>query len=341
MARQRIADLIEEAVASGARKLKACSTVGISIRTLQRWSIDGELTEDLRATAYRPDPSNKLSDEEQQNILDVCNSPEFAGLTPNQIVPELADLGVYIASEATFYRVLKANNLLANRKRSKTNRRYHKPAAQKACAANQVWTWDISYLPSVIKGKHFYLYLIMDIYSRKIVGAEVYEQELGELAAELLQRTVWAEKCVNNDVVLHSDNGAPMRCFTMRAKMQDLGIISSYSRPRVSNDNPYSESLFKTVKYCPQWPKQGFADISDVRNWVDNFVQWYNLEHKHSGIKYVTPTQRHEGLDGEILENRKTVYQKAKEDNPNRWSKEIRDWEFIEEVHLNPDKKAA
>ncbi len=333
--------LINEAIIIGARKYKACKTIGISIRTFQRWVENGKVIEDMRPIVKRPKPHNKLSKIEQQQILDTCNSVEFADLTPNQIVPELADRGVYIGSEATFYRILKEYNQVARRRRSKHNRHYHKPDVQKASAPNQVWTWDISYMPSVVKGMHFYLYMIIDIYSRKIVGADVYAQELGEHAAELLQRAVWKEKCVNNDVVLHSDNGAPMRSFTMLAKMQDLGVITSYSRPRVSNDNPYSESLFKTVKYCPQWPKNGFESIENTRIWVDEFVNWYNCKHKHSGIKYVTPTQRHQGLDIDILLNRKTVYQKAKEVNPGRWSQETRNWDFIDEVCLNPDKKAA
>jgi hypothetical protein len=220
-------------------------------------------------------------------------------------------------------------------------RKYHKPKAQIADDANQVWTWDISHLPGKVKGHHYYLYMILDIFSRKIVGVEVHEQELGEYAAELLQRATWSEKCVNNDLVLHSDNGAPMRSFTMRAKMQDLGVITSYSRPRVSNDNPYSESLFKTVKYCPQWPVDGFGNIEEARLWVDKFVGWYNTEHKHSGIKYVTPAQRHDGLDTNILNKREEVYKKDRAKNPNRWSKNCRDWGFIEKVYLNPEKEDA
>ena len=162
-------------------------------------------------------------------------------------------------------------------------------------------------------------YLIVDIFSRKIVGADVYEQELGELAADFLQRTIWSEKCVNAGTVLHSDNGAPMRSFTMQAKMRDLGVASSYSRPRVSNDNPYSESLFRTTKYHHSWPKDGFNTLGEARLWVNHFVDWYNKVHKHSGIKYVTPEQRHKGLDKEILENRKAIYAKAQQENPSRW----------------------
>lgn len=326
---------------NGAQKGEASRTVGITIRTLQRWKVEGAIAEDKRATAERPEPSNKLSDEEHQRIIDICNAPEFADLPPNQIVPTLADRGIYIASEATFYRVLKAHKQRVNRRGSKSTRRYHKPKAQTATDANQVWTWDISYMPSKVKGQHYYLYMLLDIFSRKIVGVEVHHQELGEYAAELLQRAVWSEKCVNNDLVLHSDNGAPMRSFTLRAKMQDLGVVTSYSRPRVSNDNPYSESLFKTVKYCPQWPVDGFCNIEEAREWVDKFVRWYNTEHKHSGIKYVTPEERHYGLDTAILNKRENVYQKAKLKNPGRWSKDCRNWDFIEAVYLNPEKEAV
>lgn len=304
--------LIDEAVANGAQKNEASRTVGITIRTLQRWKVSGAIVEDKRPTDKRPEPSNKLSEEERQQIIDICNDLEFADLPPNQIVPTLADRGIYIASEATFYRVLKARNQLVNRTRLKSMRKYHKPKAQIADDANQVWTWDISHLPGKVKGHHYYLYMILDIFSRKIVGVEVHDQESEEYAAELLQRAIWSEKCVNNDLVLHSDNGAPMRSFTMRAKMQDLGVNTSYSRPRVSNDNPYSESLFKTVKYCLKWSVDGFGNTEEARLWVGKFVDWYNTEHKHSGIKYVTPKERHCGLDTKILNKQEGVYKKAR-----------------------------
>jgi len=333
--------MVNEAIANGARKTEACRVIGLPIRTLQHWVNNGVISADRRPTAKRPEPYNKLSAEGRQKIVDVCNEPEFADITPNQIVPTLADRGIYLASESTFYRVLKSRSQLVSRKRAKTRGHYKKPCVQKATAPNHVWTWDISYLPGRVKGQHYYLYMILDIFSRKIVGAEVYTQELGEHAADLLQRTAWAEKCVNKKVVLHSDNGAPMRSFTMLAKMQDLGVISSYSRPRVSNDNPYSEALFKTVKYCPQWPLRGFWNVDEARDWVDNFVGWYNTTHKHSGIKYVTPEERHKGLDIPILSKRDEVYQRAKSINPERWSRNSRNWDYINEVQLNPEKEAA
>ncbi|CAI2045415.1 Integrase core domain [Serratia fonticola] len=183
--------------------------------------------------------------------------------------------------------------------------------------------------------------MIMDIYSRKIIAAEIFTSETGDYAAELLQRAVWNEKCSSSNLVLHSDNGSPMRSYTLQAKMYALGVLSSYSRPRVSNDNPYSESLFRTLKYCPWWPENGFRTIDDARAWVSRFASWYNFEHKHSGIKYVTPDERHRGLDVKTLAARRSVYRLAHEKHPERWSKQIRNWDYILEVCLNPEKEAA
>ena len=293
---------------------------------------------DQRPNAANRIPRNKLSEAERQQILKLCNSPEFASLPPNVIVPTLADKGIYIASESTCYRILKSANQLTRRTREG---QYRRPDALKATAPNRVWSWDISYIPSWIKGQHFYLYMIADIYSRKIIAAEIFTSESGENAAELLQRAVWNEKCSSRNIVLHSDNGGPMRSYTLLAKMYARGVLSSYSRPRVSNDNPYSESLFRTLKYRPWWPENGFHKIDDARAWVSRFVNWYNLEHKHSGIKYVTPDERHRGLDMKILAARKSIYMLAHQQHPERWSKQLRNCDYIAEVHLNPEKEAA
>lgn len=341
--RQEFIHLIQEAVHQGARKKAACKIIGISIRTFQRWLPAKALsiTSDRRNSAHRPVPHNKLSEREVGKIIEICHSPEFSDLSPNQIVPTLADQNIYIASESTFYRVLSASGLLTHGLRARPKNVRKRPESQKATGPNQVWSWDITYLPNRIKGRYFYLYMIIDIYSRKIVGAEIYEKESSEYAATLLQRTVWTEKCISKNIVLHSDNGAPMRGYTMVAKMNDLGIISSYSRPRISNDNPYSESLFRVLKYCPQWPQLGFSGITEARHWVSDFTRWYNTVHKHSGIKFVTPDERHRILDINILKNRKLVYEKAKRQNPSRWAKNCRNWQFIHEVYLNPDKEVA
>ncbi len=332
-------NLVDEAVASGARKEKACEEIGLSIRTLQRWQENGDVSADKRPTASRPEPENKLTEEEQRAILDTCNREEYASLAPSQIVPRLADKGQYLASESSFYRVLKANNQLTHRGKAKPKGTKTKPKGFNATGPKQVWTWDISYCPSTVIGQFFYLYMIEDIFSRKIVGWEVNESESGEHAADLLERTLWAEKCVKKSVVLHSDNGSPMKCLTMQAKMLDMGVIGSRSRPGVSNDNPYSESLFRTVKYCRRWPSEGFKSLEDARGWVKGFVQWYNNEHRHSRIKFVTPAQRHNGEDKAILAKRRELYRNAQEKKPSRWSKDTRNWEEIGDVELNPEKK--
>jgi putative transposase len=253
-------------------------------------------------------------------------------------VPRLADQGRYLASEATFYRVLKAANQQHRRGRSHAPHKHAAPTTHRATKRNQVWSWDITYLPSPVRGKYYYLYLIEDIYSRKGVGWEVYEQESGELAAELMQRTVLAERCAGQPLVLHSDNGAPMKSVTLLSKLYDLGITPSRGRPRVSNDNPYSESLFRTLKYCPQWPKDGFADLDAARSWVRDFIRWYNHEHRHSSIRFVTPAQRHRGEDQAVLAKRHALYQQARHQHPHRWSGNTRNWQPIGAVTLNPER---
>ena len=329
-------EMIQVAVDSGASKTKACETMGLCLRTVQRWE---HSLEDRRQTVIRSEPANKLSPEERQSILEVCNTAEYQDLPPSQIVPKLADKGIYLASESSFYRILKANNQLKHRGKAKPKAPKNKPKSHTATAPNQIWSWDITYCPSRVIGRFFYLYMMVDIFSRKIVGWEVHEQESGEHAATLLQRTVWAEKCLHQDVVLHSDNGSPMKSLTMLAKMQELGVIASRSRPSVSNDNPYSESLFRTCKYARNWPSEGFKTLEEVRAWCQQFTHWYNTEHCHSRINYVTPEQRHLGIDEAILKQRDQLYQTHRQKHPQRWSKNTRNWEKPKEVTLNPDKE--
>jgi putative transposase len=198
------------------------------------------------------------------------------------------------------------------------------------------WSTHLTYCPSRTIGQHYYLYMIEDIYSRKIVGWEAHDRENGDHAARLLERSVWAEKSVKSQLVLHSDNGAPMKSIMLRAKLQELGVVSSYSRPRVSNDNPYSEALFRTVKYHPRWPSEGFASLDDTRIWVKEFVQWYNHDHRHSRIKFVTPQQRHTGEDIQLLEKRHALYNRMIKLHPERWSTTTRNWQHEPTVELNP-----
>ncbi|WP_273181027.1 IS3 family transposase [Ferrovum myxofaciens] len=334
--RQEMMKLIDETVEAGARRHKACEILGLSLRTLQRWQIRPE---DGRAEAVRPEPSNKLSEEEREEILNVINQPEYASLPPTQIVPRLADQGRYLASESSFYRVMAEAQQNHRRGRSQTPRRVALPTTHTATGPNEVWSWDVTYLPTKVRGKYFYLYLFEDIYSRKTVGWEVYPEESGVLSAGLVQRAVMAEQCWRKPLILHSDNGAPMKSSTMLQKLYDLGITPSRGRPRVSDDNPFSESLFRTLKYCPQWPSDGFADIEAARVWVQEFVRWYNNEHRHSRIRFVTPSQRHRREDCGILAKRHEVYQAAKEKKPQRWSGVTRNWEPVGAVQLNPERQ--
>ena len=318
----------------------ACEEAGVSLRTYRRWYRSGVIQGDERAGAHRPEPLNKLDREERQAILDVANEPKYASLPPSQVVPVLLDKGIYLGSESSFYRILKAHDQLNHRGRSQRPKKTHKPTSHTASAPNEVWSWDITYLASTVKGLFYYLYLFEDIFSRKIVGYEVYEQECGERAGDLMQRSMLREQCFQKPLVLHSDNGAPMKAQTMKAKLEELGVLPSYSRPRVSNDNPYSEALFKTLKYRPEWPSSGFSSLEEARDWVQNFSDWYNNKHRHSKINFVTPGQRHAGEDREILMKRKKVLEAAKKAKPNRWSKEVRNCEPIGAVTLNPEKQS-
>jgi putative transposase len=332
-------ELVKEAIASGVRRHQACEEIGLSERTLQRWCKAGATAADQRPLAQRPTPANKLSDEECEAILEVVNKPEFQSAPPSQIVPTLADQGIYLASESTMYRVLRQAGEQNHRGRSKA------PASKPKsthCATdpNRVWTWDITYLPGPAKGFYFYLYLILDIFSRDIVGWEVWPEETAEHASHLIRRAVMAQKitCREGPLVLHSDNGSPMKGSSMLETLYQLGITPSRSRPRVSNDNPYSESMFRTCKYCPSYPAGGFATLDDARSWVKEFVHWYSYHHHHSGIKFLTPHQRHNGQGEEILAKRHQLYEAAKAKHPSRWTGKTRDWSISNEVWLNPEK---
>jgi transposase InsO family protein len=334
--RAEIIELVNESLASGARQPQACEIIGISNRTLQRWQQDD--THDGRIDAKHA-PANKLTAMERQRIIQTANKPEYADLPPGKIVPKLADKGLYIASESTFYRVLKEAKQLQHRLKSKPDQQIKKPRSLTATGPNQIFTWDITYLPTQVKGIFLYLYLVMDIYSRKIVGWQVHEEESSTLASSLMTDICQREGIMPDQVTLHSDNGSPMKGATMLATLQELGVMPSFSRPSVSNDNPYSESLFRTLKYRPEYPEKPFSNLLSARGWVQGFVDWYNFEHLHSAIQFVTPAQRHTGEDIVILEKRKHVYEQAKLKKPERWSGEIRNWKPVAEVYLNPEKQ--
>lgn len=341
--RRTLARDIAQAHDDGARLKQACEVAGISVRTLQRWQAhEGLQKGDGRPQALRPTPGHALTPEERQRLLEVANEPRFADMPPARIVPMLADEGVYLASESTFSRVLRAAGQNRHRGRAKAPHAKRSPQTHVATAPRQVWCWDLTFLPAQVVGQWFYLYLILDLYSRKVVGWEVHAEDDGDHAARLVHRTALAEgiATIERDKrpVLHGDNGSTIKATSVLAMLYWLGVKPSYSRPRVSDDNAYVESLFRTAKYRPEFPDKGFADLDEARAWAAQFVHWYNHEHRHSGIRYVSPAQRHAGEDTAILAARHELYLQARERNPRRWSGATRNWTPIGAVTLNPER---
>ena len=328
-----IRHLVEAAVSAGARRSAACALLGFTVRTLQRWAH----VADDRRHGPRHTPANKLSVRERAKVLAIATSKEFCDQSPKQIVPALADRGTYVASESSFYRVLRESGLQRHRGRSRAPT--PRPLGPVATGPWQLAAWDITYLRSHLRGQFFYLYLVEDVWSRKIVGWAVHQVESSDLAAELVQR-IRDEAPSSVDLcgwILHSDNGGPMKGATMLATMQHLGIVPSFSRPRVSDDNAYAESLFRTLKYCPGYPSRGFPSLDAARAWVARFVHWYNEQHHHSSIGFVTPSQRHDGRDIEILAYRRSVYERARKRRPMRWARHTRPWSRPKVVTLIPE----
>jgi putative transposase len=318
-------------VKSGSTLEGAANIVGVSDRTLQRWKAN--LAGEDRRCGPRTKPENAMTELEREQILEVVNRLEFRDLSPHQIVAILADRDEYIGSESTIYRVLREAKQLAHRGRSRERVKRPVPT-HTANGPRQLWSWDITYLPTTVRGRFFYLYMFLDIWSRKIVGWEVYEREDDKLSAGLMARMRTALGSLAG-LILHADNGGAMRGSTMIAKLEQLGVTPSFSRPRVSNDNPFSEALFRTVKYTPMWPDRPFDTLDEARAWVERFVAWYNGTHRHSALDYLTPDERHEGRGDAILARRRRVYERARMAHPERWTGGVRRWSAPQEVNLN------
>ncbi len=336
--RREVRALVADAVAQGARQHAACEMVGVAERTLQRWQRPATAEDGRRGPTTVP--RHTLSPQEREQIMAIAARPEFCNTSPHQIVPRLADRGEYVASESSFYRVLKTEHLLAPRGRATPAHRA-RPRAYVVTAPRTLFSWDITYLLSSIRGQYFYLYLFLDVFSRKIVGADVHAEESMAHSSQLLETICRAEGIEPHQVSVHADNGGAMKGATMLATMQRLGVMPSFSRPSVSNDNPFSESLFRTLKYCPLYPTKPFASLDEARAWVTLFMQWYNDEQLHSGIRFTTPASRHAGTDTAILANRARVYHAAQRTHPTRWSGATRNWTKIARVTLNGVKNGV
>jgi transposase InsO family protein len=291
--RRHLIELLTEATTAGARQSRACQVLGLSERTLQRWQGGETLAGDRRPQRhYRH--AHALSEDERAEVLAVANSEEFGHLPPSQIVPRLADQGRYLASESTFYRILRAANQLLHRRSERPAQTRTKPRALSATAPNQLYSWDITYLPAAVRGQFYYLYLFLDIFSRKIVAWQVYDTESSELASEVLRDLCLREQIAPKQLVLHSDNGSPMKGATLLATLQGLGVMPSFSRPAVSNDNPYSESVFKTLKYRPRYPLTPFADVVEARG--NGSPIWWNGTTTSIATALSVSSPRHNGM---------------------------------------------
>jgi len=326
--------LIEEAHENGARYSKACEVVGISHRTLQRWKQCGlnDRRKGSKKTVVR-----KVPQETRDEIMSVCNEPRFRDLTPYEIVPQLLEEGRYLASERTIYRILKEADQLHHRSESRVRHRHSKPPERRATGSDQVYTWDITYMARTIRGFFFYAYVIKDIFDKSIVGWSIHAEESERHSRALFERVLKGRRIQLK--ALHADNGHPMKGVSLMGLLQDLNVAVSHSRPRTSNDNPYIESLFKTMKYHVTYPR-AFDTLADARQWMADFVHWYNTEHLHSSIGYVTPHQMRYGQAEAIFEQRNDAINRARELHPERWgSRPAKQWIINREVVLNPDKK--
>jgi putative transposase len=323
-------DLIMAATKSGAGLKKACDALEISVSTFHRWS-SGHIT-DKRKGAEKT-VTRRLGDAERQQIIDISCSEEYKDKNPYEIHANLLDKGVYIASISSFYRVLKARNLVKHRGNTKPAHSHNKPPERKATGPNQVWCWDISWLKTDVRGVFLYAYVIIDIWDRSIVKWNIHDREDDALARELFEQAI--RDTGEPKVFVHSDNGNPMKGATLRAFFEILGINNSYSRPRISNDNPFIESFFKTLKYTIAYP-QAFTDIASARKWFADFVNAYNKHHQHSGLNYMTPFQVRSGKYRQIAQHRNQVMKQAFERNPQRWSRNVKQIPEEHIVLLNP-----
>lgn len=333
--KQQVLLAVAEAMEAGARKKACCTLIGISVRTLQNWKKAG--VEDQRKGARKRVPS-KLPQEMQELIVHVCTSDRFKDMTPAAIVAILAQEGIYYASESTFYRILRESRLIHHRNNSKPSKARKKPPELVATGPGQVFCWDITWLPLRVKGMFVYAYVVLDIFDRTLVAWEIHSIESEELARDLFARI--AREMNFHGAHLHADNGNPMKGLTLLALLNFLEVRYSFPRPRVSDDNPYIESVFKTVKYTAGYPGT-FRDIHHARVWFADFVNWYNNSHLHSSLGYVTPMQKRRGEDFELFAVRNQTMKKAKELYPERWGKrKVRRWVPGKPVILNPGKKA-
>jgi putative transposase len=299
-------------------KKNACDALQVSRATFYRHNGQG----DIQKKKQRPAPPLALTEQERQMVIDTLHSDRFCDLSPYQVYAQLLDDGQYMCGIRTMYRILHSVHGDVKERRRHVDRRHYQKPELLATEPNQVWSWDITKLKGPVKWTYYYLYVIMDIFSRYVVGWMIAQRELGSLAKRLIEDTCEKQDIGADQLTIHSDRGPSMRSKPVALLMSDLGVTKSHNRPHVSNDNPYSEAQFKTLKYCPQFPGR-FGSIQDARSFCQQFFGWYNKEHRHSGIGLMTPEQVHYGIAQKIYDDRCQVLADAYEKNPNRFKGKV------------------
>ena len=286
-----------------------------------------------------PRPVNALTDLETAEVLAVLRAPEHAELAPAQVWARLLDIGVFLCSITTMYRILRAVGEVGDRRQQRTHPAKKKPELL-ATRPNQVWSWDITKLRSNKRGEYYELYVIIDIYSRYIVGWTIAAHETGELAKEFIAETYKRHKIRAGQLALHADRGTSMTSKPVAQLLIDLGVDRSHSRPHVSNDNPYSEAAFKTLKYCPAFPTN-FGSIQDARAFCQLFFNYYNKRHYHSGIAMLTPKTVHYGHVDKVQAARAHTLNKAWQAHPERFAQQPRPLQMPTSAWINDPSREA
>ncbi len=307
-------------------------SLGVSLRTIQRWKKRQDLSDLRRGPLNHP---RSLSQQERDQILSVTLSPEYCDMSPMQIVPRLADRGIYLGSESTFYRILRSQKLLAHRRRSARPQRRTRPQGT-AYGPNQIWCWDVTNLRGPRVGEHFKLHLFIDIFSRKIVSWGLNRKEDDRFAMSLLTAALKSESITGKGLQVHSDNGKIMKSAFTIMTMDSIGIVRTHSRSGVSDDNPFVEAFFRFMKYRASYPAVNFKTIDQAKVWVKSFVNWYNNVYLHGSIGFLTPASRHEGRSEEILGHRRKLYACSMAKHPMRWTRAQRTWEVTNKVSIVP-----
>ncbi len=288
----------------------ACQSVALPRATYYRSNSPPQVITRLRS-------HRRLTDLERRHVLETLTNKRFCDQSARQVWAQLLDDGRYLCSVRTMYRILSENQAVRERRNQLRHPTYQRPELL-ACGPNQLWSWDITKLKGPRKWNNFYLYVILDVYSRKVVGWLLANRESSTLAVELIRQSCQREKIAREQLTIHADRGSSMRSKPVAFLLADLGVTKTHSRPYTSSDNPYSEAQFRTLKYQPDFPER-FGSLPDARGFLRSFFAWYNHEHRHSGIGLVTPAQRHSGKDKIVYDRRKVVLEAFYKQRPERF----------------------